>query len=217
MYLRERTLPTPYLVAVGLVLAASLAMIRAAGPPFKLMLAYSDLFFMGAAFLLLETKSVVQFALLFGTTWFVNVLVFGGVLLSVLGAIEATRRGLLPARSVLYVILLITLLAGWLVQPHLLLALPFWLRFGSAVLIWLTPIFTANLIFAQRFATVGDSTIAFGANLLGAMVGGLIEYLALITGYQALALGVAVLYALALLATMALPAVNRQLALSGIS
>ena len=44
------------------------------------MFRYTDLFFMGAAFLLLETKSVVQFALLFGTTWFVNALVFLGVL-----------------------------------------------------------------------------------------------------------------------------------------
>jgi hypothetical protein len=181
------------------------------------MLAYSDLFFMGAAFLLLETKSVVQFALLFGTTWFVNALVFGGVLASVLAAIEVTRRGLLPTRAVLYAVLLIALLAGWLVQPHLLLAMPFWLRFGSAVLIWFTPIFIANMIFAQRFATVEDSTTAFGANLLGAMVGGLIEYFALITGYQALAFVVAVLYAFALLATVALPARSRQVAVRGLS
>ena len=41
---------------------------------------YLDLFFMGAAFLLLETKSIVQFALLFGTTWLVNSLVFAGIL-----------------------------------------------------------------------------------------------------------------------------------------
>ena len=41
---------------------------------------FADLFFMGVAFLLLETKNVVQFALLFGTTWFVNAFVFGGVL-----------------------------------------------------------------------------------------------------------------------------------------
>ena len=55
---------------------------RVAGGPFRAMLPYLDLFWMGAAFLLLETKSVVQFALLFGTTWVVNALVFGGILLS---------------------------------------------------------------------------------------------------------------------------------------
>jgi hypothetical protein len=57
---------------------------------------------MGAAFLLLETKSIVQFALLFGTTWFVNSLVFAGVLLAVYLAIETARWARLPPAMVLY-------------------------------------------------------------------------------------------------------------------
>ena len=56
------------------------------------MWSYRDLFLLGAAFLLMETKSVTGFALLFGTTWVVNALVFGGVLLAVLAAVELTHR-----------------------------------------------------------------------------------------------------------------------------
>ncbi len=210
VYLRERGIPTLYLIAIASILVASLVMIRAAGARLRPMTRYSDLFFMGVAFLLLETKSVVQFALLFGTTWFVNALVFGGILVSVLAAIELTRRSWLPSRVALYGALLAALLVGFLVQPHLLLPLPFWLRFGAAVLIWFTPIFIANLIFAQRFEGVEDSTVAFGANLVGAMVGGLIEYLALVTGYQALAVAVAMLYSLALVSSAVLPATSEQ-------
>ncbi len=213
VYLRERAIPNLYLIAIGLILVASLAMIRAAGAKFRPMARYTDLFVMGAAFLLLETKSVVQFALLFGTTWFVNALVFGGVLASVLAAIEVTRRSWVPSRTLLYGALLAALLIGFAVQPHVLLPLPFWLRFGAAVVVWFTPIFVANLIFAQRFAGVEDSTVAFGANLLGAMVGGLIEYVALVTGYQALAVAVALLYTLALVSSAALPIRSRQVAL----
>ena len=44
---------------------------------------------------------------------------------------------------------------------------------------------------------MGDSTTAFGANLLGAMAGGLVEYAALVTGYQALLFLVAGLYGIA--------------------
>ena len=55
------------------------------------------------------------------------------------------------------------------------------------------------MIFTQRFKDVAASATAFGANLLGAMVGGILEYMALITGYRALLLLVAVLYGLALL------------------
>ncbi len=59
--------------------------------------------------------------------------------------------------------------------------------------------FVANLIFAQRFRGVGASTVAFGANLLGAMVGGVLEYTAIMTGYRNLLLLVALLYGLAMI------------------
>ena len=201
LYLREPGLPGLYLVTLGLILVSSVGLVRLAGARFGAMAGYTDLFLMGAAFLLLETKSVVQFALLFGTTWFVNALVFAGILLSVLAAIEVTRRVRLPAPPVLYGLLLATVLLGWVVVPGSLLGLPFWPRFIAAVMVWFTPIFLANLVFAQRFRATADSTSAFGANLLGAMVGGLLEYAALSTGYQALALLVAVLYAGALIAS----------------
>ena len=63
---------------------------------------YLDLFFMGAAFLLLETMNVVRFALWFGTTWFVNALVFFGILVAVLLAVEIARRVRLPGTAFLY-------------------------------------------------------------------------------------------------------------------
>jgi hypothetical protein len=155
---------------------------------------YLDLFFMGAAFLLLETKSVVQFALLFGTTWFVNALVFAGVLVSVLAAIEVARRWRPTEPAWLYAVLLASLVVAYLVPVDALLQLEFAPRFAAAILVWFTPIFIANLVFAERFRNVEASHVAFGANLLGAMIGGVIEYAALITGYQALLLLVAVLY-----------------------
>jgi hypothetical protein len=76
---------------IVLLLGSSVAVGRFGGVRSHEAREYADLFFMGAAFLLLETKSVVQFALLFGTTWFVNALVFAGVLLSVLCAIEVPK------------------------------------------------------------------------------------------------------------------------------
>jgi hypothetical protein len=73
-------------------------------------------------------------------------------------------------------------------------------RFIAAVALAFAPIFLANLIFAQRFQDVGSATTAFAANLLGAIVGGGLEYTALITGYRFLLVVVAVLYGLALVA-----------------
>jgi hypothetical protein len=60
-----------------------------------------------------------------------------------------------------------------------------------------TPIFIANLVFARRFRDTKVPTAAFGANLLGAMIGGTLEYLSLVTGHRALLLLCAALYGLA--------------------
>lgn len=199
-YLRGHRLPNFYLITIALILFASLGLVRWAGGPFRPMSGYVDLFFMGAAFLLLETKNVVQFALLFGTTWFVNALVFAGVLLVVLLAVTVQRRVKDFRRpELLYLALLGALVLAWVIPPRLLLDLSPVPRFLAAASLAFAPIFLANLVFTQRFKDTESSTAAFGANLLGAMVGGLLEYSALVVGYRSLLVVVAILYGLAFL------------------
>jgi hypothetical protein len=200
-YLRTRTIPSFYWQTLVLMLVASLVLIRVAGGPLRAMTQYTDLALMGGAFLLLETKNVVQFALLFGTTWLVNSLVFAGVLLSVYAAIEAARHVELPHPRRLYPVLLALLALAWAVPQDSLLSLSPVPRFIAAVALAFAPIFVANLVFAQRFRQAGSATTAFAANLLGAIVGGMVEYLALITGYRFLLIVVGALYALAFLTT----------------
>jgi hypothetical protein len=199
LYLETPSIPSLYIWTLLMIAAASLLFVRAVGGRLRPMARFTDLFFMGGAFLLLETKSVVQFALLFGTTWFVNALVFMGVLVAVLVAIEISRRWTIRQPKLLYALLLFCLGVAWLVPLESLLALSFFPRFVCAVLLAFTPILIANLIFAQRFKDISESVTAFGANLLGAMLGGILEYASLLTGYRALLVIVAVLYALSLL------------------
>ena len=196
LYLPTRSIPKMYLIAIATILITSLLMIRGFAGPLGQMRGYIDLFFMGAAFLLLETKNVVQFALLFGTTWLVNALVFFGVLVSVFAALEIARRVRFHSPIVLYAALFISLAAAWAIPPSALLSLDVPTRFGAAILLAFTPILLANLVFAERFRAVGSSTIAFGANLFGAMVGGTLEYGSIIVGYRSLLAVVGVLYAL---------------------
>jgi hypothetical protein len=208
-YLSGRGIPGFYQVALLLILIGSTVAIRVAAGPFRQMRGYLDLFFMGAAFLLLETSNIVRFALLFGTTWFVNALVFAGILLSVYLAIWVTKRWRVRRRSWLYAPLFVAVAISWAVPPDTLLGLGFLPRFVAAVVLGFAPVFIGNLVFADRFRDVGSSTVAFGTNLLGAIVGGVLEYGALVVGYRALLIGVAVLYGLALVAG------RRHLAASG--
>lgn len=206
-YLRTRSMPGLYVWSTLLVLGLSVAAVTGialAGRSDKRasvreFVGFADLFFMGVAFLLLETKSVVQFALLFGTTWLVNSLVFLGVLSSVLLAVAVSRRVSFRRPARLYAVLLAALALAYLVPPDRLLALDVVPRFVAAVSLAFFPIFTANLVFTQRFRDTAHSATAFGANLIGAMVGGLLEYAAMVTGYRSLLVIVALAYGLAFL------------------
>lgn len=193
-YLLHRTIPTIYLGALGAILLVTLLSVRLAGVRIRSTFRYFDMFLLGAAFLLLETKNVIGFALYFGTTWLVNALVFFGVLLSVLAAVEVRRRLRRVNMLVLQLMLFGSLAVAFLVPPQAVLSLPTAGRLAAAIALAFAPIFCANLIFSDRLAQAADPTSAFGANLLGALTGGALEYLALMTGYQALLLVVAALY-----------------------
>ena len=198
LYLKDASIPQIYLIVIGLILAVSLIAIRVVGGPLRQMRGYADLFLMGMAFLLLETRSITTFALLFGTTWLVNALVFAGVLLAVLLAIEVTRR-FSPRRPWVIAALFISLAVAWLVPNAWLLTLPVPVRLLVAVVLAFAPIFCANLYFTSRFKEAANPTAAFAANLFGAMIGGTLEYLSLITGYRFLLVVAAVIYLAAVL------------------
>jgi SAM-dependent methyltransferase len=198
LYLKDASIPQLYLILIGLILAVSLIAIRVVGGPLRQMRGYADLFLMGMAFLLLETRSITTFALLFGTTWLVNALVFAGVLLAVLLAIEVTRR-YSPRRPWVIAALFISLAIAWIVPNAWLLTLPVPMRLLAAVALAFAPIFCANLYFTSRFKEAANPTAAFAANLFGAMIGGCLEYLSLLTGYRFLIVVAALIYLAAVL------------------
>ncbi len=199
LYYKGEGFPSLYLWAIAGILLVSAVALRTLGGSFRSMRPYADLFFMGAAFLLLETKNVATFALLFGTTWLVNALVFAGVLVVVLAAVETERRVRTPRLPVVFAGIAASLALAYVVRPDWLLPLPLVPRLLVAVLLAFLPIYLANIAFAKRFSESGDSRAAFAVNILGAIVGGCLEYAALLTGYANLLIIVAALYGIAFL------------------
>ncbi len=199
LYLRNPFVADYYLVALAAILLGALVLVAGAArltdTPLR---RFSPHFFvLGIAFLLLETRSLVSFSLLFGTTWLVNALTFFAILASVLLAIFINARFPIRHPNLLYVLLFGALAVAWLVPPESLLIDPPWLRYAIAAALAFAPVFCANLVFSHSFRDTRTADMAFASNLLGAMVGGALEYLALVTGYQALLVVVAILYGLA--------------------
>ncbi|MDE2404721.1 MAG: spermidine synthase [Sphingomonadales bacterium] len=199
LYFRGGTFPPLYAATLLCIFAASLVTVRTLGGPLRTMRPYADLFFMGVAFLLLETKNVATFAMLFGTTWLVNALVFAGVLVIVLAAVETTRRVRTPPQPLVFAGIAASLALAWIVRPEWLLQLPFAPRLVAATLLAFLPIFLANVAFSKRFQDTGDSQGAFAVNLLGAILGGCLEYSALFVGYNNLLIVTGLLYLAAFL------------------
>ena len=149
--------------------------------------------------MLLEVKSLTTFSLLFGSTWFVNSLVFFAILSSVLLAILVSSRLKVRRTIIWYLLLFGVLVLNLLLPPDaLLLGNPI-ARYAFASMLAFTPVFLANIIFANAFRDSEAADISFASNLIGIMVGGGLEYFGMLFGYRWLLVLVILFYACALL------------------
>jgi SAM-dependent methyltransferase len=154
-------------------------------------------FSMGAGFLLLETQVISRLALFFGTVWQVNGIVISALLIALLLAnavVERSRKDW--PRFWIW--------AGLIVG----LAIAYWFPFerigGSpsvagtiAVVVFSVPVVFAGILFALEFRATASPSAALGANMLGAVAGGLLETLSLLFGMRALLLVAVGVYCLA--------------------
>ena len=142
------------------------------------------MFFLGAAFMLLETKAVVQMALLFGTTWLVNSAVFFTVLILILLANLYVLKMPSVRLSVHYALLLILLAATVMVSFDAFLGGGIVWRYVVPCVLALGPMFFAGVIFARTFREEPNPDQAFGSNIAGSVVGGLSESFSTLLGFQ---------------------------------
>ena len=197
LYMRAPDLPRHYLAALALVLVVSaLAVWLARGSGSG---AWSwHFFFLGAGFMLLETKSIVQFALLWGSTWLSASLAIASVLVMALASALVASRVEIRRRSLIAAALLALIALNYLIPVG---RVPFDSRMAESLFygaLVFSPVFCAGLLFSSSFKESSSTADDFGANLLGAMVGGVGEYLSLLAGYQFLLILVAGCYLLAL-------------------
>lgn len=199
-YLRGPAIPKQYFMMFGLLAPFCVVAVRLArGKSGDQPLFWNPFFFMGAGFFLLEAKSLVQFSLLFGSTWLVNSLVFFAILLAVLLANLIVARVRFERLWPLGAGLAICLALNYFLPPDQLLIRNWVLRYLAASAVIFSPIFFANLLFSRFFQSARAADIGFASNLLGALAGGMLEYASLLVGYRHLTLAVGVLYVLVFL------------------
>jgi len=188
LYIRPGSFPWGYLTVMLMIGVSGVIAIRraygAAATEGGVRIPFDwPMFFMGAGFMLLETRMVTALSLLFGSTWIVNAFVFGGVLLMVLLAnFWVSRRPLQPISRWFIPLLASVLLTTVIIRAGALAGLPMGLRGALGGVLFALPIGFAGVIVATLLARSPSAALSLGANLMGAVLGGILEYSSMFFG-----------------------------------
>ena len=199
-YMPRRVYPTSYLVMIFQILALSFLLggnFFGEAPQFS----HLSFFFLGAGFMLVETKGITEMGLTFGNTWQVIGIVIVGILtMAFLGNCAVSwlniKRPAIP-----YLFLWIALGVGWYVArsggfPSTSVG-----RLETAIVLT-CPLFFSGIVFSTLLTSRGQVSAMMAMNLLGAICGGLLEYNSMYFGYRWLYLAAMGCYLLAFLSDL---------------
>ena len=180
----RRVYPTSYLVMVFQILLLSLFVTGsfiAERPRFS----HVSFFFLGAGFMLVETKGITEMGLTFGNTWQVVGVVIASILAmawvgnSVVGWLKI-ERPLVP-----YLLLWAALAFGWFAARSGGFASTPIGRIETAIVLT-CPLLFSGIVFSTLLSGQGGVSGMMAMNLLGAICGGLLEYNSMYSGFQSL-------------------------------
>lgn len=196
-YMPRRVYPSSYLVMVALVLVLSLGLI-ASFAGMRAEASHLPFFLLGAGFMLIETKGITELGLTFGNTWQVIGVVIAGIMVMAFLANLTVQKLQIEKPPVPYLCLLATLLGGWWIARSG--GFPSTVTGRVETVIVLTcPIFFSGIVFSTLLRMRRDISSAMGANLFGAVCGGLMEYNSMYFGFGFLYLLAAAIYAVGLI------------------
>ena len=199
LYLKDRHIPRHYVVAIAMIMAISIAAVwltsRGGGGRWSW-----QFFFLGAGFMMLETKSIIQLALLWGSTWVVASLAIASVLTMALVANFIVARRDIRRPWAVGAVLLALFALSYAIPVGSIGFTSRALESAFYVVLIFSPIVGAGLLFGSAIKSSTSIARDYGTNLLGAMAGGVGEYLSLVTGFNALLLVIGACYVGAILA-----------------
>lgn len=203
LYLRTRGISNFYLTMIAILAVISIAAVLGVSKELRDSVRAGrvdiEMLCLGAAFLLLETKSVTEMNLAWGATWLTNAVVFASILTMLLASTLLMQWKPIPAGASIAG-LVVTLVGAYAAPTGLLPGLGTPIKLAFSLLVVGLPIFFAASLFAVRFRARGEAGVALGWNLLGAVLGGLLEFSSMAIGIRNLALLAIVLYLVSALA-----------------
>ncbi|MEM6456778.1 MAG: hypothetical protein AAF772_16930, partial [Acidobacteriota bacterium] len=180
------------MAVIGVLIAGAFVLLRRLHPVTGLHL---DFLLLGLGFTLMQSSAIVRLALLFGSTWTVNAVVFAAMLTMIFVANALVMKGWAPGLRGAWPLLLAFIVVNYAFPMQWLLGLDAPARVVACSLLIGAPVFAAAVCFSRLFAKQPITGYPLGINLIGAMAGGLVEYVSMATGMRAIWLIVLAVYA----------------------
>lgn len=195
-YMPVRKYPVSYLTLICMLLLVSLVYVRelipGSGSGFSL-----PCFFLGAGFMLVETKGITELALVYGTTWIVVSAVIAAIVIMAFFANLLVIKIGNPHPLVTYPLLCGSLVAGlYLISANMNGLTPLLSRVVMTAVLTL-PLFFSGFAFSAELRKSVSVAVALSSNLLGAMLGGFLEYNSMYFGFRSLYFVALIMYGIA--------------------
>ena len=201
LYLESPKIPLLYYYLIGLmglIYYRSSKKWQAEGATTFASRTFWHFFFLGAAFLLLEVQNISKASVVLGNTWQVNTVIISSILaMALLANWIAYKIPSLPLGPI-YFLLVATCVALYFLDLARFGFLPYFTKALLVGSLTSLPMLFSGIVFIRSFAVVEDKSSALGANLIGALVGALLQSITFVIGIKALLLVVAGLYLLSL-------------------
>lgn len=196
-YMPQRVYPFSYMGMFGLILLLSSVTtfsFKKQQPVFG----GAAFFFLGAGFMLIETKAITELGLVFGNTWQVIGIAISGILLMAFLANCVVQWFRIRSPMLTVLLLITSLIAGYLISNQGGLGSSVGGKIGTVLLLTL-PMFFSGILFSTLLADTKPISGIMAINIMGAMAGGLLEYNSMYFGFRFLYLLAVIMYGLAFL------------------
>ncbi len=204
LYMPHRVYPISYVIMLGVILLLSL-LLYASFFTERPEITHLPFFFLGAGFMLVETKAITEMGLTFGNSWQVIALAIGSILVMAFLANAIVQRFRVRVPWLSFLLLFASLVFGWWIARAG--GFPPTMTGRIETLVVLTgPLFFSGIAFSALLATEHRISSVMAMNLMGTMCGGILEYNSMYFGFRFLYLLALVLY----LAAMATSLISRR-------
>tara|TARA_Y100000590_G_C15715703_1_gene1011800 strand:- start:147 stop:2531 length:2385 start_codon:yes stop_codon:yes gene_type:complete len=201
-YMPKKVYPITYLLMIVLIILISTFYVRNLSGMSLNHFSF-PCFFLGAGFMLIETKGITELSLYYGNTWIVVGIVISTILIMAFLANLILLKIQTPSNYLIYGSLFMSLILGIIftyIRSEL--SIPFYLDKIIGTILLTIPLFYSGFAFSYELKNSTSVMVALSSNILGAIVGGCLEYNSMYFGFRALYLLAIVMYILSFLSSI---------------